>query len=266
MEYKDIILKKEERIATVVLNRPERGNALTVPMLGELQEALNEVDIDKEVRVLILTGAGKGFCGGGDISEMDEVGPDSRVEPEKIRQLIVQQAQGITRILQRMEIPTIAMVNGFAVGGGFDYACACDIRIGSEKSKFASAFIGVGLVPETGGGYLLPRIVGLSKALEILYTGKWVGAEEAEGIGLLNKLVPAGELERETMEMATQLARAAPVAIGMTRHLVYSGLGTDLETALQMAAAYQAIATYTEDHREGVAAWKEKREPVYRGL
>jgi 2-(1,2-epoxy-1,2-dihydrophenyl)acetyl-CoA isomerase len=124
----------------------------------------------------------------------------------------------------------------------------------------------VGLVPETGGGFLLPRIVGLSKALEILYTGKWVGAEEAERIGLLNKLVPAGDLERETMEMAGQLAKAAPIAIRMTRQLVYSGLENNLGTALQMAAAYQAIVTFSEDHREGVAAWKEKREPVYRGI
>jgi 2-(1,2-epoxy-1,2-dihydrophenyl)acetyl-CoA isomerase len=165
-----------------------------------------------------------------------------------------------------MEIPTIAMVNGFAVGGGFDYACACDIRIGSEKARFGSAFIGVGLVPETGGGYLLPRIVGLSKALEILYTGKWVGAEEAERIGLLNKLVPADKLEWETMELARQLAKAAPIAIGMTKQLVYRGLETDLDTALQMSAAYQAIVTFSEDHHEGVAAWREKREPVYRGI
>jgi len=266
MNFESIILKKEEGIATVVLNRPEKGNALTIPMLGELQAALDEVGRDKETRVLVLTGAGKGFCGGGDIDAMGEVGPDSKVEPDKMWQIITQQAQGITSCLQRMEIPTIAMVNGFAVGGGFDYACACDIRIGSEKARFGSAFIGVGLVPETGGGYLLPRIVGLSKALEILYTGKWVDAREAERIGLLNKLVPAGELERETMELAKHLVKAPPISIKMTKQLVYKGLETDLETALQMAAAYQAIVTYTEDHREGIAAWREKREPDYRGI
>ena len=266
MESETIILKKEEGIATIVLNRPERGNALTVPMINDLQVALDEVGGDKEMKVLILTGAGKGFCGGGDVGEMGEIGAHSQAEPEKMRQIIIQQAQRITRSLQRMEIPTIAMVNSFAVGGGFDYACACDIRIGSEKARFASAFIGVGLIPETGGAYLLPRVVGLSKALEILYTGKWIDAQEAERLGILNKLVPADELERETMELARQLAKAAPIAIKMTKQLAYKGLETDLETALQMAAAYQAIVTYTEDHREGIAAWSEKREPVYRGV
>ena len=157
------------------------------------------------------------------------------------------------------------MVNGFAVGGGFDYACVCDIRIGSENARFANAYVRVGLTTEWGVHYFLPRIVGLGKALEILYTGNWIDAKEAERIGLLNKLVPAKELERETMELARQLAKAPPISIRLTKQLVNKGLEADLETALQMAAAYQAIATTSEDHREGIAAWREKREPVFKG-
>ena len=265
MDFETIILKKEEGIATLILNRPERGNALNRQMCDELAVALDEVARDKEMRVLILTGAGRGFCGGGDISEMGESSIYTQWEAETMRQYIRQIVQRITLSLRRLEIPTIAMVNGFAVGSGFDYACACDIRIGSEKARFAIAFIRVGLAPETGGGYLLPRVVGLSKALEILYTGKWVDAKEAERIGLLNKLVSAEDLERETMKLARQLAKAPPISIRLTKQLVNKGLGTDLETALEMAAAYQAIVMNSEDHREGVAAWREKREAVYQG-
>jgi enoyl-CoA hydratase/carnithine racemase len=265
MDFETIILKREEGIATIILNRSEKGNALNGQMFDELAVAFNEVARDKELRVLILTGAGKGFCGGGDTSEMGEGGTYSQVEPEEMRQIISQVAQSITRTLQRLEIPTIAMVNGFAVGSGFDYACACDIRIGSENARFSNAYIRVGLAPETGGGYLLPRVVGLSKAFEILYTGKWVDAKEAERVGLLNKLVPAEDLEKETMKLARQLAKAPPIAIRLTKQLVNKGLGTDLETALEMAAAYQAIVMTSEDYREGVAAWQEKREAVYRG-
>ncbi|MFC2009364.1 enoyl-CoA hydratase/isomerase family protein [Chloroflexota bacterium] len=265
MDYETIILKKEEGVATIILNRPDKGNSINIKMSEELPLALEEVVRDKEVRVMILTGAGRGFCGGGDVGVMSEGGDYSQPPPEKLRQFINEVVQGITRTLQRMEIPTIAMVNGFAVGGGFDYACACDMRIGSENARFTNAFIKVGLVPETGGCYLLPRIVGLSKALDILYSGKWVDAKEAEKIGLLNKLVPAEELEKETMELAKQIAKSAPIAMKLTKQLAINGLESDLDTALNMAAAYQAVVTSTQDHQEGLAAWLEKREPVFKG-
>jgi len=265
MDFETIILKKEEAIATITLNCPDKGNSLNSKMLDELIVALDEVGRDKDIRVMILTGAGQGFCGGGDVSEMGEGGIYFQVEPERMRQLIRQSAQKITLNLRGLEIPTIAMVNGFAVGGGFDYACACDVRIGSEKARFFSAFNNMALVPETGGHYLLPRIVGLCKAMEILYTGKWVDAKEAERIGLLNKLVPADELEKETLEMARQIAKLPPITTRMTKHLVNKGLESDLETALDMAAAYQAITMTSEDYSEAVVAWQEKREPVFKG-
>lgn len=265
MDFETIILKKEEGIATIILNRPEKGNALNSKMFDELSIAMDEVSRDKEIRVLILTGAGHGFCGGGDTGEMGEGSAFSQVEPEKMRETISHVVQNINRKLLGMEIPTIAMVNGFAVASGLDYACACDIRIGSEKARFSNAFIKVALVPETGGSYLLPRIVGLSKAFEILYTGKWVDAKEAESIGLLNKVVSADNLEKETMELARQIAKLSPVAMRLTKQLVNDGLKSEQDTALDMAATYQALAMSTEDYREGIAALQEKREPVYRG-
>lgn len=266
MGFKTIILKKEEGIATIILNRPDRGNATNRQMYSELPVAIGEVARDKEMRVLITTGAGRAFCGGGDTGEMGEASLYTGWSVEEIRQYIHQTTQGPIHSLLKLEIPTIAMVNGVAVGGGFDYACACDIRIGSEKARFTNAFVNVGLSTEWGIDYYLPRIVGLGKASEILYTGRWVEAEEAERIGLLNKLVPAEDLEKETMELARQLAKGAPIAIRMTKQLVKKGLETDCETTLQMAAGYQAIAVVSQDHKEGIAAWKEKREPVYRGI
>ncbi|MFC1925952.1 enoyl-CoA hydratase/isomerase family protein [Chloroflexota bacterium] len=266
MDFETIILKKEEGIATVILNRPEIGNATNPQMYNELSSAFEDIAGDEAVRVMIITGAGRGFCGGGDTGEMGEGSIYTRLDIEALGQRIRQTTQKPIISLRKLEIPTIAMVNGFAVGGGFDIACACDIRIGSERARFTNAFVRVGLATEWGIDYYLPRIVGLGKASEILYTGRWVEAEEAERIGLLNTLVPAGDLERETMELARQLAKGPPIAIKLTKKLVKEGLETDRETTLETSAEYQAIAIASQDHREGVAAWKENREAVYRGI
>ncbi|MFC2018273.1 enoyl-CoA hydratase/isomerase family protein [Chloroflexota bacterium] len=208
MDFETVILKKEEGIATITLNRPEIGNATNRQMYADLSAALDDVAGDKEMRILILTGAGRGFCGGGDTSQMGEGSVYTRMDTAVLQQDIRQTTQKPLFSLHKVVIPTIAMVNGFAVGGGFDLACACDIRIGSEKARFSNAFVSVGLTLEWGIQYYLPRIIGLGKASEILYTGRWVEAEEAERIGLLNKLVPPGELEKVTMDMATGTARA----------------------------------------------------------
>lgn len=266
MDFETIILKKEEGVATIILNRPDRGNAANRRMYTELPVAIDKVARDKEMRVLIITGAGKAFCGGGDTSEMGETSLYDGWSVEDIRQYIHETTQGPVHSLRKLKIPSIAMVNGVAVGGGFDIACVCDIRIGSEKARFTNAFVSVGLSTEWGIDYYLPRIIGLGKASEILFTGRWVEAGEAERIGLLNKLVPAEDLEKETMDMARQLAKGAPIAIRMTKQLIKTGLETDCEKSLEMAAGYQAIAVTSQDHQEGIAAWKEKREPVYRGI
>ena len=268
MNYEAIILEKSEDIATLTLNRPEKLNAIDARMTQELIAALDEVDADGEVRVLIVTGAGRGFCSGADVGGMaggrggESSAPRSA---EDIRQGLTQGAGRIIPKLQKMQKPTIAMVNGAAVGAGFDIALACDLRVGSENARFMNAFVRIGLFPGFGGTWLYPRVMGLGKALEYLFTGDFMEAQEAEKLGVLNHLVPASELENETRALARRIADGPPIAIRLMKLQVYKGLEMDLETALQVAAACETITLTSEDHREGVAAFREKRKPRYRG-
>lgn len=264
-KFETIIVEKKEGIATITLNMPQIANSITATMYNELPVAIDEIGGDGESRVLVITGAGKGFCGGGDTGEIGEGGIYTGMKREDIIEKITKTTQKPVLSLLNLEIPTIAMVNGFAAAGGFDIACACDIRIGSEKARFANAFLGVALSPEYGIHYFLPKIVGLGRASEILYTGRWVLAEEAEKIGLLNRMVPLEDLEKETMELARQLAKAAPIALKLTKKLVREAIEVDGAAILRAAAEYQSITLQSEDHNEGVAAWLEKREPVFRG-
>jgi len=266
MKFETIIVDKKEGIATIILNRPEKGNAVSSQMRTELPIAIDEVGMDRETRVLILTGAGRVFCGGGDTAEIGEGGMYSQMTEKENRYYMSYVSQKPIHCLRMLEIPVIAMVNGYAAAGGFDLACACDIRIGSVKARFSNAFVNVGLATEWGVHYYLPRIVGLGRASEILYTGRWVDAEEAERIGLLNRVVPAEDLEKETMDLARQLAGGAPIAIARTKLMEKKGLETDCDASLQLAAEYQGRVMMSADHQEGIAAWREKREPVYRGI
>ena len=268
MNYETVILEKKENIATLTLNRPEKLNAITPRMTQELIIALDEADADDEVRVLIITGAGRGFCSGADVGGM--AGGTHRESStarsaEDIRQGLAQGAGKIIPKLQKMQKPTIAMVNGIAVGAGFDIALACDLRVGSENTRFMNAFVRIGLFPGFGGTWLYPRVMGLGKALEYLFTGDFMEAQEAKTLGVLNRLVPANELEKETWALARKIADGPPIAIRLMKLQVYKGLEMDLETALQVAAACETITLTSEDHREGVAAFREKRQPKYRG-
>jgi enoyl-CoA hydratase/carnithine racemase len=173
--------------------------------------------------------------------------------------------QGVILGLQRLEKPTIAMINGAAVGGGFDLACACDLRVGSEKARFMVAFTRIGLFPGWGGTWLYPRIIGIPKAAEMLFTGDFLEAKDAERYGLLNRLVTAEELEGETMALARRIADGPPIAIRLSKLQLYKGLEMDLETAMKVAAACETITLTSEDHKEGVAAFREKRRPQYKG-
>ncbi len=267
MAYQSIILEKKENVAILTLNRPDRLNALSPQMTQELIQALEEIDADEQVRVLVITGAGRGFCSGADVGGMGGGGgAESRPRSaEDIRQGLTQGAGKIIPKLQKMQKPVIAMVNGVAVGAGFDIALACDIRVGSENARFMNAFVRIGLFPGFGGTWLYPRIMGLGKALEFLYTGDFMEAPEAEKLGVLNHLVSAAELEKQTMALATKIANGPPIAIRLMKLQAYKGLQMDLETALQMAAACETITLTSEDHREGVAAFREKRPAKYKG-
>jgi len=267
MNYETIILEKKEGIAIITLNRPEKLNALTQQMNQELISALDDVDADDEMRVLVITGAGRGFCAGADVGGMAggagrETGTGGA---EQIRQGLIQSAGRIIPRIQKLQKPTIAMINGAAVGGGFDIALACDLRVGSENARFMNAFVRIGLFPGWGGTWFYPRAMGLGKALEYLFTGDFMEAEEAEKLGVLNSLVPADKLENETISLARKIANGPPIAIKLMKLQVYKGLAMDLETALQMAAACETITLTSEDHREGVTAFREKRQATYQG-
>ena len=267
MGFETIILKKEEHIATIIMNRPDSMNALIPEMFKELKEALEEVDRDDDIRVAILTGAGRGFCSGADIKGGRKSGGGLRDERsiEESRQYIRHNPQKVTLAIRNLEKPVIAMVNGPAVADGFDWALACDLRVGSESARFMNAFVKLALFPNTGATWLLPRLVGLGKALEILFTGDWLGAEEAYQLGILNKLVPAADLENETMNLARKLAKGPPVSLKLLKNQTYRGLEMSLESALELAADGEAMTLKTEDHKEALDAFSEKREPVFKG-
>jgi len=268
MNFETIILKKEDHVATLILNRPEVLNAVNMKMFEELKVALKDINEDDNIRVMVLTGAGKAFCASFDIKEGGaEVGKRllSHLSIEQVRQFLRHFPQKVTLGIRNMEKPTIAMVNGLAVADGFDWVLACDIRIGSENAKFMSGFAKMGVFPNTGATWLYPRVMGLGKALELLYTNDWVQAEEAYQIGVLNKVVPVAQLTEVTMELACKIASGAPAALRLIKMQTYKGLEMSLESALELAADGEAISLSTRDHIEAISAFLEKREPKFTG-
>ena len=263
MSYNDIIFKKEGAIATIMLNRPDSMNALGGTMREDIVDAIQVVKKDKDIRVLILTGSGKAFCAGGNIKEMERMSLEVSLLDR--RELIRNLAHKIITEIRGLEKPVIGCLNGHAIGAGCNIALACDLRIASEKAKIGVSFINVGLVSDYGGLYFLPRLVGTAKALELYFTGDIIDAKEAERIGIINMAVPHDELEKYTYELASKIAKKAPVALGMIKEIMYKGLNMDLATELDLEANAQSICLKTEDHREGVRALLEKREQVFKG-
>ena len=262
MDYENIILRKEQKIATLILNRPQTINALTQQMTEEVIAALNNVALDDDVRVLIIGGAGRGFCSGHDVSE-SLFPPGASLEEARMSA-----RRGLLRvpaILHRMDKPTIAMVHGVALGFGCDLALACDLRVASEDARFSQGFLRLGLAPGMGGAWFLPRLIGLTKAAEFLFTGDFLGAKEADRLGMLNKLVPIDKLEEETMELARRLAKGPPIAIRMAKQLMYRCLQVELEAALELSNLSETFTLLSEDYKEGEAAFGEKREAKYEG-
>ena len=264
MDFETITLKKADHIATITMNRPDNTNALNTKMLHELIAALHDVSNDDDVRVVILAAAGRVFCSGADVSEGGKTSGLSGT-PNEMRRNLRETFQSVALGLHRLDKPTIAMVNGAAVGAGCDFAFACDMRVGSERAKFRNGFVKVGLIPGGGGTWLYTRLMGLGRGLEFLFTGDFMEAEEAQRTGVLNKLVPADELENATMELARKIAKNPPLAVQMSKTLAYKALDSDLAAALEMSAAFQALALSSEDHREGVNAFIEKREARFKG-
>ena len=258
-----VVLSKEDYIAIITLNRPERLNAFNRHMEEDLIEALASIHEDKNIRVLVLTGAGRAFCSGGDVSEnmADEYGGTAQKVSDTFHHIY----NGIILQLFNLDIPTIGMINGVAVGLGFDLALACDIRIGSENARFMVGFTRMGLTPAAGGAWLMPRVMGLGKAIEFVYTADFLEAEEALRLGVLNRLVLASALEKETMALARKIGENSPLANRLAKLQIHKGLNTDLGTALELGGTCQAICLTSEDTREALAAFREKRKPLFRG-
>jgi 2-(1,2-epoxy-1,2-dihydrophenyl)acetyl-CoA isomerase len=268
MNAEIILYKKEDHVAVITLNRPESLNARLEPLVLELSRMIDEADKDGDVRVVVVTGAGEAFSAGGDLDEF--IGGDretfhARGSAEGSRQGSRMIASVIPLRFYRLQKPTIAMVNGPAVAGGLVLACACDLRVGSEKARFINGFIKIGLTPGLGLTWIMPRLIGLPRALEFLYFGRPVNAEEAERIGLLNKLVPANELEKTTMEFAKRLAEGPPLAIRLTKMQTYKGIDMPLDIAMEFGAASETLTLLSEDHKEGLAGFREKRKPMFLG-
>lgn len=259
MAYQDIIYTKAEGIATITLNRPDRLNAIVARMMHEMAEALEDAQNDDEVRVVVITGAGRGFCAGADVREVLSQAGGERVREE---------LRGVHRMsltLRRCDRPVIAAVNGAAVGAGCDIALQCDIRIASENARFGEVFVRLGLAPGSGGTYLLPQLVGLEKACELLVTGDIIDAKEAERIGLVSRVVPAGELEAATKALATKIAHQPPLAVRAIKRAIRRSLELGFEGTLDYMANLQPLLRQTEDHQEGVRAFTEKRQPQFKG-
>ena len=268
MGFETVILEKKDHIATLTLNRPQASNAITMQMFDEVKAALKDVNEDDDVRVMVITGAGRAFSASVDMKEGGaKVGERLFAEKsiEEMRQIMRHRPQQVILGIRNLEKPTIAMVNGPAIGDGFDWILACDIRVGSEKARFMNGFTITGLFPNTGSTWFYPRVMPLGRALELLYTSEWMGAEEAYKWGILNKLVPADKLEEETMALARTIAQGPPVAIRLMKLHVYRGLEIGLNTALELAADGEAMMMATQDHIEGVSAMLEKRQPKFTG-
>ena len=249
-------------IATLTMNRPEKLNAFTSQMLWGLVAALDECDAREDVRAVILTGAGRGFCSGGDI---DGMGKDADGRPHVTKTRIWEEIQAFPKRAARFDKPLIAAVNGAAIGGGMDLALACDIRMASESARFAETYAKIGLLPGGGGGYFLPRLVGKARALELLWTADLIDAATALEIGLVNHVFPDGELLGEAIKLAARIAAMPPLSIRLIKRTVNQSLETDMATAFDLVSSHIAIARAGHDHPEAIKAFREKRDGKYEG-
>lgn len=258
-EYPNLLLDIEDRVATITLNRPERRNAFNQAMLTSFREALEATFENPDVGCVIITGAGRSFCAGADLGALRA--PD----PHFVARVDLRDVHRITLAMRRHDKPIIAAVNGPAVGAGCDFALACDIRIAGESARFSEIYTKLGIIPGNGGTYFLPRIVGIAKACELIFTGDTIDAPEALRIGLVSRVVPDDELLTATRELAGKIAHGPPLAITEARRALYRDLNRDLEPALADLRPVLERLRQSEDHAEGLRAQAERRKPVFKG-
>ena len=260
----DLLEVVKDGVAVLTLNRPDRLNAMTGPMLAAMLEALPRLADDPEVGVVVLTGAGRGFCAGGDVKAMAEGREFGGTSLEEKAQAL-RSSMEVSRWLHEMPKVTIAMVRGAAAGAGLSLALACDLRVAGDTARFATAFARVGYSGDFGGSWYLTQLVGTAKARELYYTADIVDAQQALNLGIVNRVVPDARLEEETLALAARLARGPRVALRyMKRNMNAAETGT-LGELLDLEAWHHTRCGMTEDHREAARAFVEKREPVFRG-
>jgi enoyl-CoA hydratase/carnithine racemase len=255
--------EKEGSLATLTLNRPERLNAITGPMLGALSEALLDADADPEVRVVIVTGAGKGFCSGLDLKDAAAGQGIGGGVGGAVQRFDLRNAP--PTVLHNLDKPTICALNGAAAGYGMDLALGCDIRIAADTAKLAPAFARRGVLPESGGTWLLPRLVGWAKAAEIAFTGRTLLAEECLALGLVNRVVPADLLAKEARALAEEIAANAPLAVQATKRMMRIGQDETFEANVHHVFLQLLPLFRSKDFQEGVAAFVERRAPKFEG-
>ena len=258
MELANVLYEKEGDIAIVTVNRPKALNALNAETLADIEKAMDAAAADAEVKVVILTGAGRAFVAGADITFMQNM---TAMEGRAFAML----GQAVFRKIETMEKPVIAAVNGFALGGGCELAMSCDFRIASDAAKFGQPEVGLGVTPGFGGTQRLPRLVGVGMAKELCYTGDTIDANEALRIGLVNHVVPGDELMTYVKDMAKRIASKGQLAVRMCKKAINEGMQMDIDRSMTLEADIFGILFSTEEQKEGMTAFVEKRKPVFTG-
>jgi len=257
-----VVIRRHDGVATLVLNRPDKLNAIDDVLRESLMNALDSAERDREVRVIVITGAGRGFCAGGDIEKMIEL--KTGFQSAAFRGYL-EAGHALVRRLRALPKPVVASVNGPAAGAGMSLALACDLRIASDRATFSQAFLRLGLHPDWGGTFTLPRLVGMGRAVEIFWLGEPVAAEEAKRLGVINYLVPHDSLPAETTQLAARLAAAPPLPMALMKQAFYERIHTELERVMDHELEAQMKCFASEDFSEGLRAFTEKRPPKFHG-
>ena len=254
-----ILFEKIDAVGKITLNRPGKYNSFVREMALSLQNILANCETDDSIRCILITGAGKAFCAGQDLKEaIDPQGPE-------IEQIVREHYNPIIKRIREIEKPVIAAVNGVAAGAGANLALACDIVTATQSAKFIQAFSKIGLIPDSGGTYFLPRLIGLPKATAFMMTGEPVSSEKAEALGMIYAVYEDAEFESKTLELARSIAAMPTKGLGYTKRLLNQSFNNSLEEQLDLEAATQSLYAHTDDHKEGIQAFLEKRSPVFTG-
>jgi 2-(1,2-epoxy-1,2-dihydrophenyl)acetyl-CoA isomerase len=265
MKYSDLQIHFAEGIAQVILNRPDRLNALNAHMAEELANAVSEFGKDENTRVIILRGAGRAFCAGGDVKEMYEIVKQNPQNPDRFFVGPLASINLAANAIVQCPKPVIALIHGFASGAGFNLALACDFRFAADSAKFNQAFVNIGLVPDTGGTWSLPRLIGLAKAAEFMMTGNFITAADAERLGMINQSVPESALDRTVLSFAEKLVNRPTRALAAIKKLLQGSYRNSFSAQAEEERLVQIELARSEDFKEGLTAFVTKREPHFKG-